>query len=267
MRWIWVRPPARTEGFPLDARRGVLIEHLRDEVSEVRRECLVQRGRGGVEDVRDELRERGSDEWRAPRGHLVEDAAQRPDVRLGRVHGALHEELGRHIARCPVLGGREELTTLPLSVYLRQLTREPESAELDATVLVEENVRRLQVAVDEALRVQIQKRGGQVAAKVVDRGLRELLVLLQQREERTADAVLKDQPQMVRRLVPRVKVEDLGIVQDVHCLDLLKDPVQGEGAERALVAWSGGAWLNLRGWLAKRGTTSHTLASGFFRPI
>jgi hypothetical protein len=96
-------------------------------------------------------------EWRAPREDLVEDRSQRVDFGGRRdVGGRAGRLLGRHVigSAHDVAGARQA------RLALHQLGQ-PEVGDLGDTILRENDVRRLEVAMDDAALVGIMQRAGE----------------------------------------------------------------------------------------------------------
>mmetsp|Transcript_18359 Transcript_18359/g.56072 ORF Transcript_18359/g.56072 Transcript_18359/m.56072 type:complete len:242 (+) Transcript_18359:769-1494(+) len=124
-------------------------EHARDELLERRREVARERGVAAGAHVAAQLREGVAEERRPQRHELVDEAARGPDVRR-RIVRAVGPDLRAHVV------GRTDLR-LHHAVALDAL-RDVHVADLDAAVLAEEAVRRLDVAVHDARLVQVVQR-------------------------------------------------------------------------------------------------------------
>ena len=103
------------------------------------------------------------------RTHLVEDAAQRPHVALVGV-GLVLADLGRHVVRCADHSARCRHRAL-------HNLRDPKVAQLHE-VFGDEDVLRLEVAVQDLLGVDVVQRHHQLDEPVEHLGLREVIFLL-----------------------------------------------------------------------------------------
>lgn len=105
-----------------------------------------------------ELIERGcAGEHGRAEQHLAQNASNTPHVDAFRVLGRGEQDLGRAIpSRGHVLGERRiRARVLAVVRVLRERTRQTEVAQLDVTLLVEQYVRRLLIAVYHVRRVQV----------------------------------------------------------------------------------------------------------------
>ena len=82
------------------------------------------------------------------------------------------------------------------------LAGEAKAAELDSAALVQQDVRRLEVAVRHACCMQVLQCRRQAACKAVDGTFRQLAVLFQQQHQVAPHAVFQDEPQVVPCLIP-----------------------------------------------------------------
>lgn len=112
-------------------------------------------------------------EGRAADQHRVGDDAQRPDVHFVAVAAAVRR---REDLRSDVVGSAAE-RLLPL-VRLAELRGESQVAHLDFEVVVQEDVRQLQVAVDDAVAVEILDCVDDLEEEVLDLRLRKTLPTL-----------------------------------------------------------------------------------------
>ena len=115
-----------------------------------------------LEDGHELLLRVGAGEERAPRGHLGEDAARGPHVDRRRVLGRAHEHVGRAVPERDDLV-RERAHRDP------KRAREPKVRELQVAALVDQQVLRLQVAVQHAVVVAERNSLQQVPHQRVDR--------------------------------------------------------------------------------------------------
>ncbi|EYF02008.1 Hypothetical protein CAP_7626 [Chondromyces apiculatus DSM 436] len=139
----------------LEAAVRVLFEAAEDDGFETRRDLGADGGGAlgdGFEDAGGELHGGVGREREAARDEAVHDGAQRPDVGAG--VGALR---GAHLLRGHVVGGAEDFLAGDLEVRVGgggEELRDAEVEDLDARGAVvaagEEEVRRLEVAVDDA---------------------------------------------------------------------------------------------------------------------
>lgn len=170
--------------LPIDTLRGILLEQALQQVVEEWTEALNLR-RLLFADLRDEILEARSGVWRLASGKLKEHAAERPHVRVKRVDAIVSEQLRRHVVRraclrrlsVALVNGLGSLLGLTLH-EVGQLLGQAEVAQLERVVLVHEHIGWLQVAIDNAVGVQVVETLGKVAAKLLDALLRQLLVLL-----------------------------------------------------------------------------------------
>src|SRR5581483_3971385 len=134
------------------ARRGLRRERPHRQLAERSERAAAGGARRLGSARRDRLEELGqvrARERRPPGERLVEEPAQAPDVaRHGRSLAA--RLLGREIRRRP-----EERPRARQALRVRDLLREPEVDELGLALLVEEDVLRLQVAVEKATLVRV----------------------------------------------------------------------------------------------------------------
>ena len=172
-------------------------------------------------DLVNQVLERVRIEWRLACCQLDEDAAQGPEVGLIAVDAAVLEEFRRHViwragfvlstlARLRM--GRGTLLGRALHTdarEVRHLLGEAEVTELQLAVLVHENVGGLQVAENDALRMQIAQPFQHLVCKLLHSIFRQLLVLLEQALQVSADAVLQDDPEVIAGLVPVVELQDV----------------------------------------------------------
>ena len=151
---------------------GRLLEAAPDDPLEARRDDPVrerQVRRLLPEDRRDDVGARIAGEGLLPREQLVEDGAEREEVAPG-VDATSPELLGRHVPHRPQdgsrLGGaRRRLDPRPRAAGRFPLhLREPEVEDLEAPVLRDEEVVRLQVPMDDPFLV-----GGREAVRDLDR--------------------------------------------------------------------------------------------------
>lgn len=83
-----------------------------------------------------------------------------------------------------------------------KLEGEAKAAQLDAAVLIQQDVGGLEVAEDNRARMQVLQGHEQIASYVMNGGLWESHILPQQRQKISPDTVLQDQPQVVAGLIP-----------------------------------------------------------------
>ena len=197
----------------------------------------LQRGRGGgarfgdgrrvvLQDRGHRLGRRCALEGPAAREHLVKHRAQREDVRA-LVGGQLLHLLGRHVAdgseaMARVGAGRYGGARAPFRTH--QLG-EPEVEDLDPTVAADEEVLRLDVAMDDALLV----RGGQTACDlhgVVQRLARRQSGAAQDRAKRRPLQQLRDQVGGPVLGADVVDGEHVGVIQGAGGAGFLREAAQ-----------------------------------------
>jgi len=157
------------------------------------------------------------------------------------VVACLQEHLRAHILRRTAEGVRALGIVEPLA--------QAEVAEADMALVVEEDVLRLDVAVDYPLRVNMPQCEAQLSQVEPCLGLRELTFLPQVKEQLASRAVLQQQEKVLAVLESREELRDEGmlqlrknvtLVQDDRmfvelCKELLRDGLHGEELPRAAV--------------------------------
>ena len=137
------------------------------------------------------------------------------------MHAVRAEQLGSHVARRASLrqrGGGTDFARLggvgtvavavdDRNLYVPDPPRQTEPAQLQPAVLVDEHVGGLQVAVQHARLVRDPQGGDEVEREPRDAPFGQTLVLLQDTEQVAADAVLQNQPQVIRGFVPGVEFQ------------------------------------------------------------
>ena len=212
---------------------GVFLQAVADDPLEAGGDRLVRDGeirRIFLEDRGHRLARRVGVERALAREHLVEDGAEREDVRA-RVGGLALDLLGRHVADrahdhagLGARGRRQVGLRSRALVDLRELG-EAEVEDLDAAFVRDEEVLGLQVPVDDPLVV----RGGEAVGDlqgVVDHPALRKLPRGEGRAQRLALEQLLDD---VRRVVVRADVVDggdVGVVEDAGGLRLLLESAQ-----------------------------------------
>jgi len=125
------------------------------------------------------------------------------------------------------------LAVLPvLFAEVGKFARQAKVAKLERAVLVQQDIARLQIAVDNAIEVEVVEALSKIASELLQGGLGQLFVLLDQLQQITACAVLENDPQVVPRLVPVVKLEDVAIFQIMEDSHLVEDFATAEFLDR-----------------------------------
>jgi hypothetical protein len=179
---------------------------LRREIRERLRRPLVERRRGRVENGVEEGVEGGALEGPHSGEELVEDDAEAPEVGGGR-RPLAHDHLGRHVARCA-----DELAPRARERQARVLehARQAEVGELGGPRPVEEDVPRLDVAVNDVLRVGRLEPAGDPAQNLQASLRRGMGVFFQEVLEGAAVDVLHlEHPAAVPELVDLVESDDV----------------------------------------------------------
>ncbi len=160
-----------TEDFPdvgpLDWLDG---EHLGDEGFEVLGVLGGDLGVDAADDLHPECGETVGVEGRLEGAHLVEDDSEGPDVGFETVGLAL-DDLGRKVVRSAHDG-------VGLGEGVFEDASDAEVAELDVVLAGEEDVLRLQVAVQDLLLVTVLQRKGHLREPIEDLGFGEVLALV-----------------------------------------------------------------------------------------
>ena len=97
-------------------------------------------------------------------------------------------------------------TITPILGKIGKFARKTKVAQFECAVLVNEHVRRLEIAVDDTVEVQVIQALSQVTTKLLDSCLRQLFILLDQLEQISTGTILKDNPKMVPCLIPVVEL-------------------------------------------------------------
>jgi len=113
-------------------------------------------------DLADEIIETLGGKGRAACCHLIEDTAKCPAVRLKAVHALICEQFWRHIIRSATFLISFQIGciltfALGCCLQVRKLACQPEVTELESVVLVDQDVGRLEVTVNDAVRMQVIK--------------------------------------------------------------------------------------------------------------
>ncbi len=163
----------------LEPRGGILGEAALNDAVERRRQRALDRGlqrrRRILEDRADDVGGRGSVERLLPLEHFVDDAAEGEDVGavVGRVAARLFRGHvgGRTQDRVRQRAGDVDSPRIPgrTGGQLRQA----EVQDLEPIVATDEQVLRLQVAMDDALGVRHRQRVGHLDREIEDRGKRQ----------------------------------------------------------------------------------------------
>ena len=211
-----------------EAAARVLVEAARDDGVELRRQRRAQR-RGGLgvvaQDGGDDLRRGAAAERPLAGGHLVEHHAEREDVgaHVGRLPLDL---LRRHVGdRAEQRPGADDRQRLRRALVDRRLRRahggDAEVDHLRPAVVGDDDVARLEVAVDDAVGVGRAERVGERHGEVEQRADRQAGLGDHRVERAAADELHHQQP-------PAVGVLDAVQADDVRVVE------RGEGARLAL---------------------------------
>ena len=161
-RWTERRQRLRELRHAREAARRVLLEAALYDRVELRRYLRPQRGEGrmlGLQDGGDELRHGLRHERRAPAQELVDDHADRPDVRPRVDRSRRRHLLRRHVERGAHDGGRlRELRLARVEHRLRDAEIEHLDDRRAVRALGEEEVCGLEIPVNDAERVRLGDR-------------------------------------------------------------------------------------------------------------
>ena len=223
----------------VEALLGILLEAVPHDAVEARRDVLV--GRREVrrvlpQDGRHRLRRRLAVEGARARDHLVENGAEREDVRA-RIGLLSLDLLGRHVAEraehdagLGAVRGRQVRLRPGRAVGLRQLG-EAEVEDLDPAVVGHEQVLGLQVPVNDPLLVRRRQPAGDLD-RVVGGLAHRQRAAREPRAQRLAFEELRDD---VRRTFERTELvdrRDVGVVEPAGGLGFLLEPAQAFGVQR-----------------------------------
>ena len=206
-------------GGRLVAHLAVLFEGLLDDLLELRRQLRIDAGRRRRLPVQDGAQDDGRipAEGPASRGHLVEHEAEREEVRPGveRFAGGL---LRRHVEDCPDRDpGRCDQPGLGRRVCLRFAQalhfRQPEVEHLRAPVAGDEDVRRLDIAMDDALGVRGLERIRDLNSQIEHFWEPEGMAIRQPLPQRLAFEQLHGQQRLTVGVVDLVDRADVRVVQ------------------------------------------------------
>ena len=197
-------------GGVAEALGGLALHARHDEVLERRREARAHLGRAAagrtVEDRHADLGERVPGEGQLPGHDVIEHGAQREDVAAG-VEFVAAYLLGAHVEHRshehPVLG----------DAALAGGARDAEVEELQVAVVLQQDVRRLEVAVDQLSLVDDLERGAQLQRDAQALLVAEGLVL----DDLVEGAALEVLHRDVRRALEAVVLEDR---RDVRVIEL-----------------------------------------------
>ena len=212
-----LRLDVRLEDLPDAGERHALRDggdHPAEDLADVRRELLRDvklHARDAVEDVllRRPVERHVADE------HDVEEDAEAPDVRLAPVVRGLEEDLRRDVVR---------RAAALLEQHPAGVCRHSKVTQLGAReVRSEEDVLELDVAVADAPLVHVLERVLELH-EVVDRlALCQAALALDERVELAAREDLLDDKKVALRLVRRVELDDVRVVEDFEDAELLLD--------------------------------------------
>ena len=143
------------------------------------------------------------------------------------MHTFISEQFGRHVVWCSTF----LLVAVAISVsvrwlcrlrslQIRQLARQAKVAELECAILIHQHIRGFQIAVDDAVRMQVVKALRKISSKLSDRVFWQLLIQLDHLKQVPTRTVLEDDPQVVPRLVPIVEFQNVPVLQIVKDFDL-----------------------------------------------
>lgn len=151
---------------------------------------------------------------------LVQDAPQRVQVGCGGRRTARQKQLRRHVGGGAGGGPRRHAARSAAAPPARRPHAQPKPRQPRHPRLVQQHVARPHVPVQSARGVQGGEAGGEPRAHVGRRGLGQPPVGREQGRQVAPAAVFEDEPQVVARFVPGVKLEDVGVVERVHGADL-----------------------------------------------
>ncbi len=156
---------------------------------------------------------------------LVEDGAQAVDVRAGvELRRLAPRLLGGHVGRRadhPAVEGERRLGAAALG--------QPEIGEIDSVVAVDQDIRRLNVAVDDAQAVRVPQGLGQ-RGDPFDRSTKSRAADRQLVGEVAALDQGGDQVQLAISLAGIIDRDDVGMVQDGRAARLAEEPADGLGS-------------------------------------
>ena len=211
---------------------GVLLERLHDDALELLgdlRVVVARRPRAEVEDgVVDEPRGRAL-ERQVPAGHLVEHDAQREDVGPA-VDGFAAHLLGRHVDhRAGGGASRGHLSRVGLDLAVgqrlgREELRDSEVEDLGVTAARDDDVRGLDVAVDDLLVVRGLERVGELDGEV-ERIVQGKGALPNPRLEGLALDVLHGDERLAVALADLVDLADVGVIERSGGARFAKEPL------------------------------------------
>src|SRR5215207_4813003 len=156
-------------------------------------------------------------EGQTPRQHLKEDDTERVHVR-GRPNGRLTRRLlGGHVGGCP-----QETSRLRKRSLLTR-ARDPKIGQLCSPVSTEQNIRGLQIPVNDTLRVGMREGRRYVASDVRGFGASKGIRRSESIRERAARDILEDE---VRSPVRKAVVVDANDVRVGECCGRMRLPLE-----------------------------------------
>jgi hypothetical protein len=233
------------QGGPSETSAGVFRKQAGDEVRELIGGGIVLAGRVVMERRLDKFRERAGAERGRPSGALEEKAAEGVEIGAGGEDAAVEEELGGHVEGGSGGIGIEIGITVSGGKGMEAFGAAdpaggPEAEEARFAKLIEEDVGRAKVAVEEAGGVGGGESRGEAEGELGDRALGQARVGGEDGAQVGANAVLEHEPQVVGGLVPRGEAQHKGgalreRAQRLHLGHHMSSPVLAHGFHREVV--------------------------------